>query len=388
MTGGDYMDYFSKEYRLFLAEHRVFDAWQYIINTRKNIITANYCQKVINELISQMTLNHQAWLNEFNLKVAKQIEEFGTCSIGIGSEDYPDSKIKILGITADYPFLIDKYIKDFFQYIRNAFDGMAQIINAALLANENRRIERVDFSKILDELTNQKYSALFPNSNAFIKKLSESYEFKYASEFNNLIKHICDAKVVISHELFGDNTTSQIGSFYKKGQQFNEENICNITKRVLDFMENQYIELLNIITEEIKFDTFVMGRIHTLGFYAQRIKDEPNSSFAVVFIEVQNSIDELPDEIRILLLNDKDDVIALNCDYQEILVRGENEEYLGQFICDEEIVNESVLRYRRYKKNRCDGMSAFFDQAKKDNPIKPYFMSGKIIKVGFNEANN
>lgn len=382
------MGYFSKEYRLFLAEHRVFDAWQFINNTRKNIVTAGYCQSVIKELISRMTSEHETWINELNQKLAKQIEEFGMGSIGIGPEDYPDSKIEILGITADYPFLVDKYIKDFFQYIRNAIDGMAQIINAALLANENKSIERVDFSKILDKLSKPKYSALFPNSYAFIKTLSESYEFKYASEFNNLIKHICDAKVVISHELFGDKATSQIGSFFKKGQQFREEDICNIIKRVLDFIKEQYSKFLTVITEEIKSDTFVAGRIHSLGFYAQQIKDDPNNCFSVVFVEVQNSIDELPHELRILLLNDKDDVIALNCDYQEILVRGENEKYLGQFICDEEIINESVLRYRRYKKDTCDGMIAFFNQTRKNNPIKPYFMSGKIIRVGFNESDN
>lgn len=382
------MNYFSKEYRLFLAEHRVFDTWQFINNTRKNIITAGYCQSVIKELISQMTLKHEVWINELNQKIAKQIEEFGTGSIGIDPEDYPDSKIEILGITADYSFLVDKYIKDFFQYIRNAFDGMAQILNAALLANENKSIERVDFSKILGQLNKPKYSALFPNSYAFMKNLSESYEFKYASEFNNLIKHICDAKVVISHELFGDKSTSQISSFFKKGQQFSEEDICNITKRVLDFIEEQYSEFLTVITEEIKSDTFVAGRIHSLGFYAQQIKDDPNNCFAVVFVEVQSSIDELPDELRILLLNDKDDVIALNCDYHEILVRNENEKYLGQFICDEEIVNESVLRYRRYKKDTCDGMIAFFNQMRKNNPIKPYFMSGNIIRVGFNESDN
>jgi hypothetical protein len=379
------MDYFSQEYRKFLVEHRVFDSWQFINNARKNISTAAYCQQIIHNLICQMTSEHRAWVEDLNQQMEKQIEEYGIGSVGIGPDNMPKFQMDVLGIKADYGFLVDKYIKDFFQYIRNTFDAMAQITNSALLANESKNIEKVDFNKILKILNKPQYSGLFPKTFNLLTDISNSYEFKYTSEFNNLTKHICDAKVIISHQLFGDDVTSKIGPFFKKGQQFNDENIVTITNRVLDFIEQQFIRFLDVITEEIKLDTFITGRIHQLGCYGQKIKDDPNSSFAVVFIEVQDSLDELPDELRILLVNDKDDVLSLNCEYDEILVRDKNEKYIGQYVKDEDIVNDSLFRYRRYKKDTCDGMIALYNQMKKSNPIKPYFMTGKIILVGFND---
>lgn len=102
---------------MFLAEHQVFDAWQYINNVRKNIITAGYCHNVINALISKMTSEHNSWINELNQKIAKQIEDHGTGSIGIEPDNFPDFKMDILGVVADYPFLVDKYIKDFMQMV-------------------------------------------------------------------------------------------------------------------------------------------------------------------------------------------------------------------------------------------------------------------------------
>lgn len=382
------MDYFSQDYRKFLAEHKVFDTWQYINNARKNIITAGFCQKVIHELISQMTSEHRSWIDDLNQKFDKQINEYGAASIGIKMNDLPSFKMDILGIEVDYAFLIDKHIKDFFQYIRNAFDAMAQIANSALLANESKNLERVDFNKILEVLSKPQYKRFFPDTLAFLIDISNSYEFKYTSEFNNLTKHICDARIILSYELFGKNVTSKIGAFYKKGQQFVEEDIVEITKRVLNFLEKEFIKYLDVITDEIKHDTFIEGRVHQLGFYGQQIKDDPQSTFAVVFLEVQNSMNELPDELRILLINDNDDVLSLNCDYDEILVRDKNEKYIGQFVRDEDIISHSVFKYRRYKKDTCDGMIAFINQAKKSVPIKPYFMSGNIVFVGFDEEKN
>ncbi len=373
------MNYFSKEYKLFLAEHWVFDAWQYIINTKKNIITASYCQKVICALISQMTSEHKSWVNDLNKQVAREIKEFGTGRIGVDLEDFPGFQINILGVLTDYPFLVDKLIKDFFQYIRNAFDGMAQIANAALLANESFDVEWVDFKRIRGKLNNI-YSSLFPRSTAFFNSIFNNEEFRYCSNFNNMIKHICDAKVIISHGLFGGKSTYQIGPFFKKGTPFDEEDICNITGRVLKYIENQYAEFLAIITEEIKLDNFVEGRIHSLAFYGQIIEDDPKNSFTVVFIEVQESLDELPDELRILLVNSvDDDVVAVNCGYSEILVRDANGKNIGQFVCDEEIKDKDLLRYRRYKKDICNGTVAFINQTKKSIPIKSHFMTGKIV---------
>ena len=139
------MEYFTGDYKKYLMEHYVLDAWQFVINTRKNLYTAGYCYQVIRSLISKMEQEHREWQEDINNDLSQQIEEKGQDSIGVSFESLPQSNIRIFDISVDYYFLIDKYIKDFFQYVRNALDSVAQVVNSALLANEGNNIERVDF---------------------------------------------------------------------------------------------------------------------------------------------------------------------------------------------------------------------------------------------------
>jgi hypothetical protein len=379
------MDYFSSDYKRFLAEHYVFDAWQFIVNARKNIITAAYCYNFIAKLISKMSEEHKEWQDSLNKKILQSISENKPASVGFGYDDMPQFSLDILGIKPDYPFLIDKYTKDFFQYTRNAYDSIAQIANAALLANKSENIEKVDFNKISKVFNQATYSQCFPKTLNWILNTKSSSEFTYVSEFNNRIKHICDARIIMSQNLFTDDVTNKIDSFYKKGTQFAEQDICSITKAILDFTEREFLKFLSALTEEIKLDTYIEGRIHNLGFYAQQVKDEPQSTFTVIYVEVDNSINELPDTLRILFVNENDEISSLNCDYDEILVRNNNEKYLGKFNLDESITVDGLLSYRKYRKECCEGMLAFINHSRKNYSIKPSFMSGKIVRVGFDE---
>lgn len=382
------MNYFSQEYQKFLVEHYVFDAWQFICNARKNLVTAKYCYNIINTLIDKMTEEHKAWQDEINQRISQQLEKNGACSVSIYEKDMPDFNVDILGMQIGYSFLVDKYVKDFFQYVRNLFDSMAQIVNSALLANESKDIEIVDFIKIINILSEKRYSSLFPKTLSFLIKIKNSIEFSYVNGFNNRVKHICDAKVTMSLDLFGNNVSSKIDAFYKKGTQFTEQDILTITKNVMEFIEREFILFMDVLTEEIKLDTFVQGRIHHLSFYAQQIKDEPQNSFAVIFVEVEESIDELPEYLRILLVNENKEIISSNCDYDEILVRDKNKNFVGKFVRDEIIKRDGLMYYRRYKKERCDGVTAFVDHTRKKHSIKIGLMSGKIVRIGFDKEGD
>src|SRR5690606_36544871 len=143
--------------------------------------------------------------------------------------------------------------------------------------------------------------------------VKDSDEFSYISEFNNRIKHISDARVIMSQNLFNDSKTNKIDAFFKKGIQFSEQDILTITESVMGFVNDKFTMFLDVLTEEIRLDTFIKGRIHNLNFYGQQIKNEPDNSFNVIFIEVESSIDELEDIIRILLVNKNDDIYSMNC---------------------------------------------------------------------------
>lgn len=381
------MEFFSIEYRKFLVEHHIFDAWQYIVNARKNIVTAGYCCHIIEALVAKMETEHRGWQEDFNSNLNKQLNDKGIASMGISMESLPDFKIDMFGISVDYPFLIDKYIKDFFQYIRNSFDSMSQIINSSLLANNGISIEVADFNRILNELNKTAYRDTFTKTLDILKKIQDSNEFKYTSEFNNRVKHICDANLIMLRELFGDRISNKIKSFHKRGTTFSQQDIITITKDIFEYVGREFINFLAVVTDDIKQDAFVEGRFHQLKFYSQDIKNEPQSSFTAVFIEAGRSINEFPDTIRILLINDNDeDVLSINCDYEEILIRDENEQYLGKYVIEQTTIDEGILQYRKYNKVECDGLLAFFDQVNKNNAIKPYFMSGNIVRVGYSDS--
>ncbi|MBE1446143.1 hypothetical protein [Paenibacillus sp. OAS669] len=380
------MTYFSKEYEKFLAEHFVYDAWQFVLNVQKNVVTAGYCCHVIDSLISKMEQEHKEWQDNINHEVSQQFSKTGAAEVGISYDNLPQFKMDMFGITVDYPFLIDKYVKDFFQYLRNALDAMAQVINSALLANNSGNIEKVDYNKIITVLKRDQQLQVFTKSLDVLERIQSSSEFNYLTEFNNKIKHISDAKMIMSRELFGDGITNEIGAFFKKGNQFSSVDIQTITKSVYDYISNEIILLFDAITEDIKLDAFIEGRIHKLQYYWQMVKDDPRNSFNVIFTEVNNSIDELNDVISILFVKTaEEDISSLNCDYEDILVRDKDENYVGRFILDEVITDDGLFHYRKYKKDTSDGHIAFIEQANKKYPIKPLLMDGKIVRVGFNQ---
>lgn len=380
------MNYFSRDYKEFLAEHYVLDAWQFIVNVHKNINTTKYCYDIIKELVSSIEEEHKEWIDTLNENISKSLEENKEVSISLDYDSLSQYKLNIAGINVGYPFLIDKYIKDFFQYSRNAFDSIAQIVNSALLANKSKDIERVDFNKIATVLNDKKYSSKFSKTLDWFLKIQQSHEFKYLTEFNNRTKHICDSKIIMSQNLLNYDVLNKIEPFYKKGKQFEEQDICVITKTVLDFIKEEFVSFLDVLTEEIKLDTFIEGRIHNLKSYSQLIKDDPQNSFTAIFIEVEEAIDELPDVLRILLVNKNENISSLNCDYEEILVRNKDKKYLGQFIIDGPITKDGLHLYRKYKKDNCEGMKAYINHSRKNNTVNPLFISGNVVMVGFDKT--
>lgn len=376
------MEYLSLEHKKFLVNHYVFDAWQFIINAAKGVATTRFCCETIIRLIEQSNGEYLQWQNDINFKLSEDFKVNGSAHIGINYDDMPKDTVEFLGEEISRPFLVDIYIKDLFQYARNIFDSLAQVTNVALFANQAKNIEKIDFVKMHKELTKASASGIFPETEGFFKRVITSDEFVYLSEFNNRIKHICDSKVVLSHSLLDINNISKINAFYKKGQQFKQQDIINIVKLICDFVETEFQEFLKAITNDIKRDKYIAGRMHSLNFYAQQIKNNPLSSFTVVYTEVVSNIEELPDEISILLINNNDeDVLVTNCEYENILVRDADKNYIGKFGIMDIIVDDTLYKYIKYKKVKCDGMMAFYEEMKKSIKIKPAFMNGTVIQA-------
>lgn len=368
------------ELRDLLLEYKVYDSWQFVTNSIKNLETAEYCSDLIRRLLNAMDEEQE----QKNEEMWNKLEEEGEYSFNI--DDFPKWEVDILGKSVSYYFLLDKYIKDFFQYLRNSLDSIAQFINLTLLAENPMDIERVDFPRVLTKLIKQPNFVAVKTEMDFIKS---SVEYAYISEFNNKVKHISDAKLVISRGILDNSGKNLISSFVKKGEPFKEQDINTIVAQTYSFIESHLDLLIGNVKNEISNLAMRDRRYHQIKFEGQRINGDAQNTFTNIFIECADN-DKLADEIGILFVNDvdKDNIRVMNCEYDEIFVKDEEGKYVGKYKALESYDGYiDLLQYRRYKKEIFNSPCAFVIHDIKVNSIKPFFMSGTMKQIGFDDGS-
>lgn len=114
-----------------------------------------------------------------------------------------------------------------------------------------------------------------------------------------------------------------------------------------------------------------------------------SSNFTTIHIEVGNDTLELPSEIGVLLLKEKENEIeieAINCDYEDILIKNSSGKYIGRFITEDKIEKDGLIKYRKYKlDNKVDCNTAFIEHINKKYGFKPLVMDGKIVTDKYND---
>ncbi|MGN4437709.1 hypothetical protein [Bacillus cereus group sp. MYBK69-1] len=359
-----------------LADYKMYDAWQFLMNIDKNIATAGYCRYVIKKLIEHIEVKQKAYYNNME----EILQKDGTYSWN----GEMDTSIEILGDSMDSYFLIDKYIKDFMQYSRNAFDSMAQFINKTILFSNPIDIERVDFGKVYNQLKNiDNQSKIFK----VVEKIKTSDNFRYISEFNNKVKHIADTKVVIALDLLGVGVESKVNPFYKRGESFKEKEINSLIGSLYTFVFDELAVLLDCIRQEVPINNMKDKRIHTIEFEAQQIEGDPQNSFFNIFIRAEK-LDELPEEIEFLFVNDytsEGKFETKNFPYDELFIRNSDNMYLGKFNaveCYDE--SKDLIHYRKFSKQKFERPTRYVqykNQSASVLKIYPGYMTGEIIKA-------
>lgn len=355
-----------------LYDNKVYDAWQFVINTIKTIDTAEYCKMVIFDLIAGMSKEHEDWKNALFSDLINQKSEVKRVSIT--TDNLPVHQLKVSNVEISSPFLLNKLTKDFFQYVRNSFDCMSQIANIALLANKAKKVDSVDFPAMFKVFNQQTYSQDFPDMSAWYNKINLTPEYNYIDAFNNRTKHTCDIYLKVSLDLFGDNNLSEINPFFRKDVQHDKQNIITYLNDIFNFVTASFDTFLCELKKEYPKKTYVDNRIHKLLAYQQKMNNSPDSNHSVVFIDATDRIENLPDEIQVLLLHQFDDeeIWSKNCEIDTILVRESEHNYIGRYIADEPYGDDTLLKYRKYRKDTRTGQEVYF-QAMLDWKKKPIF---------------
>lgn len=372
-----------------LYDNGVFDAWQYFVNVQKTIETSEFCLKMIDSTLENIHQQHSEWQN----KVADELfsQDSPVKQWTLTSSNMPKYMTSFQGVDFSTYFLLNKLIKDFFQYSRNVFDGMAQISNVALLCFYSKKPDSVDFPCMCKTFNQTTYSAEFPKTKNWYNNVSTSCSFKYIDAFNNRIKHTCDIYIKFSLSMLSDDHSEIINPFFRKDDQHSQHDVSTYLTTILDYIKGEFDNFSSIILEECAAKKYQINQYNRLCGFQQHRKNDPtannvNTDFALVYIETNDSIENMPDEIRVLLLNKsaEGEIFYKNCSFDKILVNkdGVDYNYIGEYVAEEPCGDDTLIKYRKYKKHTVEHPEVFFVQAMTDwqnNPNKTFFKVNPFI---------
>lgn len=346
----------NKQLEIDFYNNGIYDAWQFVINTKETLDTAEYCKDTILRLLDRTTEDFDEWreslLNSFfeNQNDEKELV--------VQKDSLTTTLTSIVGKDIQVPFLLNKLIKDFFQYSRNVFDSISQIANASLLGNKAKKIDSVDFPTMLKKFNQQTYSQNFPYISNWYNNIEKDTKYKYIDAFNNRTKHTYDVGLKLGVGLFDSNYVSDINPFFRKSIQNDKKSINTYLDEIFNYVSNSFDSFLVELVKEYPKKLYFDNRYNKLNGFQGKMLDSPDSDFAFVYIETSTVMSAMPNEINVLLLNQIDGTIyGMNCNFNTILVKkkGTENEYIGRYIAVDNQIDDTLLQYRKYLKQSDNG---------------------------------
>lgn len=340
-----------------LIAHSIFSCWQFIEYTEKNIETACFCAKTINNIIGKMTMKTIRWQQDISSEFVDEVTDDGKKykRLSVTTDNAPVYDVRVAGERVDPWFLFDKLLRDFFQYSMNSFDSISQVINAGLLANKGKKVDSVDIQSIIKCFNQQTYSVAFPKMKSWLNNIAQSSEFLYIEAINNRTKHTADIANKLSIGILGSSNTTEIGPFFRKEVQHNKIELSDQFQATIDFLNKSWDEFLTVFKEEYVRDVYTQNRRHSIsGVHQQKLKDEPDQNYSYAYISAESDFDAMPDELYILLVSEREnEVYSHECPFDTILVTGKsNTEVLGRYLAEDSIGDDCLLHYRKYIKDK------------------------------------
>lgn len=339
-----------------LIVHNIYTSWQFLEYTEKNIETVRYCAETIKNIVDKMTMKTVRWEQDIASDFVDEVTDEGkkVKKLTVTTENAPTYEVRVAGEKVDPWFLFDKLLRDFFQYTMNSFDSISQVINTGLLANKSKKVDSVDIQQMVKTFAQQTYSTAFPKMHAWLNKISQSDEFQYIEAINNRTKHTADISNKLSMGILGSSNKAQIGPFFRKGAQHEKVELTDQLQATIDFLENSWVEFIDVFKEEYVRDVYSENRIHEIaGVRQQKLKAESEQDLSYAYINVINDFDSMPEELYILLLKEREsEIYAHQCPFDTILVTGRSSiDVLGRYIAEDIIGDDCLLHYRKYKKD-------------------------------------
>lgn len=314
-----------KDLQLKLAEHKVYDAWQYVNSLQHYLEYMKLSYKLI-DVIDKNRKEHLAELHDLSFEIAKE-----TGSVSITERDL-DTSIKIGNHKINDSTFQEKNTIEFFHYARLSTDILFQIVNAALLGDNAIDIEDTHLiNNVLRKIAN------IPGYKNIVTLLSNNKNndyFKYVQAVDNYIKHIKSILITISNNMiFNFDSNFKINKFVYKGILYEEKDALQQVENTFKYITDLVDNVLNELIVCLPLISNVSTRIQELRLKMQfhELENGSKLEYATFFIDV-NDISELPCEIKVLplVIKPNNEIYSFDMQFDTIFIRQkESEDILG-----------------------------------------------------------
>lgn len=147
--------------------------------------------------------------------------------------------------------------------------------------------------------------------------------------------------------LIGQSEESTINPFYKKEQQHEKQDISEYLSEIYDFVAKAYHDFITALNVEIVKKLYIANRYHKVKVFQQKIKDNPDYGFSMVYIDATSDIMNMPDQIEA-----DEEISAKNCPVGTIYIKDPNKDnsYIGKYVAQDICGDDTLIKYRKYQK--------------------------------------
>lgn len=326
------MGFDLKKFQKELAQQKVYDTWQYVNSLREMLTYMNLSCELLDKVYTQRAVK----LKEKEQEIIRKAVETGKASVY--ESDLHCTDLEIAGLTIDDSLFLQKTTMEFFHYARMSSDILFQIINAALLGDNSFQVDdRGIIKKVNDAIDgNPNFSIL----KSLLDANKNDDTFKYIQAFDNYIKHIKTVLVTVkSSFIIGNNNEFIIQEFINSGVTYPTQNAITVVKQSNKYINDMVEKILAEVENQLLNCVDNSQRIHNIRFkfVAKQLDKGIQWDYMSFFIDVENDINELPSEIKVLplIVKPNDDIYSFDFRFKKIFIRKKGTEEDGIIGCAE-----------------------------------------------------
>lgn len=301
-----------------LAETKVYNAWQYVQSLCE---TLGYME-VSYEMLGKVYEHRRDTIQLVNKEKFNEAVERGQSSFR--ERDLKRTNLNIGGYELDDCIFLRKTAMEFFHYGRMSMDVLFQIVNAALLGDDELDVEDKGLlGKLLRKLNSK------PEFAALLQLMDNSKNdarYQYLMAFDNYIKHIKTILITIKNSILLRNTdTFEINSFSYGGVSYPTENALSKIEEIRNFVNDTIDEMLKEILNQLPHCISNGQRIQEIHYKQVYSEHEGKTCMEYIsfFIDVPNDISDLPSEIKVypLIIKPNNEIYSFDFRFDKIFIR-------------------------------------------------------------------